>query len=421
MARKKTVTTTIDDGEELPPESPIELEELPSSVDEAALQRAVEELGADINTVRVVVYRVRPNRDPEECIDCPFDQFTKNALREQFGPGDYLLQLRVKGLIRRKHLLHFAAPVDRPDQLPALSPVPDLGALLERVTLQMNNRFAEMQLASSREMLEFMRSVVARDVTPRVDPLVMQNQLLDQAVKLQELLGRRSGPDDLDRFGKFLTLARDLGGGEGKGASGADVALELMRMAKPVLELSKAAAAADARVASAPSVPESPPMQNLMIRQGLKLLVKNAAADNEPLAYAEVLVDNLPPLALAALLEPDDWFAQLCQLDPAVEPYLDWFTELRDEVLRLTSPAEPAGDLSAPAGAADTSAEVVKAPHVPIAATATRQPGAAAVRGTGSPRDAGANARPGTAIQGEPGRDRKGAPTGSRAPAKGRS
>jgi len=423
MTRKKTIVETVEDDAEVPADSLIVMEEEPTSVDEAALQRAVEELGADINTVRIVVYRVRPNRDPEECIDCPFDQFTKAALRDQYGPGDYLLQLRVKGLIRRKHTLHFAAPLERASALPVPSQQPlELAGLFERASQQMSARFAEMQLAHSHEMMELMRSLLARDVTPRTDPIVLQGQFIDQAVKLQDLMGRRGGADDLDRFAKLLEISRELVGGEAKGATGADVALELMRMAKPVLELSKVAADATGRQLppAAASTEGSPPMQKIMIRYGLRLLVKNAQADNDPLAYAEVLVDNVPPASLAALLSADDWFERLCLLEPAAAPYRTWFTELREAVLQLNQPEGDSTVLPAGAAGGDSAAGSGTAVHVPKQPTAPRQPGAAAVGGVRSPRDTRAHARPGSTVQSASGADRSRPGAGSRSQAKGR-
>lgn len=422
MARKKTVTTTVEDDAEAGLTPVVLAEEQPTSVDEEALQRAVEELGADINTVRIVVYRVRPNNDPEECIDCPFDQFSKQQFREQYGPGHYLLQLRVKGLIRRKHALHFAAPLTKPESLPA--PAIDLNGVMERMSLQIQTRFAELQSANSREMMELVKSLLARNVTPGADPIALGSAWLDQAVKLQTLMGRRGGEDELDRFAKLLEISRELGGGEGKGATGADVALELMRMTKPVLELAKVSAAADARQggARAPSTqPKGDPamMKNAMIRYGLSMLVKNAKADNEPLTYAEVLVDNLPRAQLEELLASDGWFERLCLIEPDAEPYREWFEELRSAISSLIEP-EGAGDpLTDGAADSQSAGQLETAPDVSVKPAAARDTRAHPVRRGGNSRDARADAPPGARLQDSPGADRARPSSRPRAAAKG--
>lgn len=420
MARKKTVTTTVEDDAEAGLTPVVLAEEQPTSVDEEALQRALEELGADINIVRIVVYRVRPNNDPEECIDCPFDQFSKQQFREQYGPGHYLLQLRVKGLIRRKYALHFAAPLTKPEQLPA--PAVDLNGLMERLSLQMQTRFAELQSVTSREMMELVKSLLARNVTPGSDPIALGSAWLDQAVKLQALMGRRGGEDDLDRFAKLLEISRELGGGDGKGATGADVALELMRMTKPVLELAKVSAAADARDGA--RVPSSQPkgapmMKNAMIRYGLSMLVKNAKADNEPLTYAEVLVDNLPRATLKELLDSEGWFERLCLIEPDAEPYREWFEELRSAISSLIEPEDKAAPLTERGADSETPAQPGTAPDVPAQPAAARDTRAHPVRRGGNSRDARADAPPGAGIQDPPGADRARQSAPSRTATKG--
>lgn len=419
MARKKTVTETVEVEEPGPPEPALPPDEQPPNVDEQALQLAISELGLDTGTVRIVAYRLRPNRDPEECSDCPFDQFNKNDLRDQFGPGDYMLQLRSKGLLRRKYTLHFASPVT----VPAL-PAPVLSGADGGLAAQLRGSLAEIQAAHSAQMIDLLKAVLARDTGPRADPVSIGSAWLDQAIKLQSLIGRRGEGDDLERLAKLLEISRSLGGADGKGATGADVALELMRMTKPVLELARVSADAEAR-AMAPAAPskkllsKDSPMPTPLLRMGLQLLIRNAAADNDPRTYAELLIDNVPHPQLTAFLAGPAWFDQLCLLEPGATPHSAWFEELRGEVLALIQPPAPEPGLTAAAAAPETAARSEE-PHVPSQPAAARNTRAPTVRGSGNARHAAPDARPGAAVQGSPAADRARARPGPRTSAKGR-
>jgi hypothetical protein len=67
------------------------------------------------------------------------------------------------------------------------------------------------------------------------------------------------------------------------------------------------------------------------------MLIKNAANDNDPVTYANVILDLVGGEKANELLNRDDWFTWLVEQDARVQSYQQWFIELRAIVLDLAS------------------------------------------------------------------------------------
>lgn len=75
------------------------------------------------------------------------------------------------------------------------------------------------------------------------------------------------------------------------------------------------------------------------LRKSLELWITKAGQNSDPTLYGGLFMDNLPdglkqrPQILLPLLERDDWFSILQQLDERVTPFPGWFGELRSYLI----------------------------------------------------------------------------------------
>jgi hypothetical protein len=175
----------------------------------------------------------------------------------------------------------------------------------------------------------------------------------------------RSNGDDgtIERFSKFVEVIEDI-----RGPVGADgevsmlklVARALDKIAEPLgdvlanvaqkrLARNPAAAAALGEVVAAAvhenagaEIPETEGAESMdfstQLKMFLPMIIAQAAADNDPGTYADMLYDNVPLPEIRKWIARPDWFDVLQSLDPRVTPYRKWFTELHDLIVEGLTP-----------------------------------------------------------------------------------
>ena len=74
------------------------------------------------------------------------------------------------------------------------------------------------------------------------------------------------------------------------------------------------------------------------LKMFLPMIIAQAAADNDPGTYADMLYDNVPLPEIRKWIARPDWFAELQSLDARVTPYKKWFTELHDIIVEGLTP-----------------------------------------------------------------------------------
>jgi hypothetical protein len=84
-------------------------------------------------------------------------------------------------------------------------------------------------------------------------------------------------------------------------------------------------------------------MRNIMLRQQLGFLVKQAENGKSPDLYAELLLDQLGEAVVLDFVGKDDALETLAGINPGVQGQRIWFEALREAILELTRP-DPAGD-----------------------------------------------------------------------------
>ena len=74
-----------------------------------------------------------------------------------------------------------------------------------------------------------------------------------------------------------------------------------------------------------------------LLRAAVAQLVRAAENNSNSFSYAEVVLDQAGDDVAHQFLSAPDWFDTLVGLNPKVSEHRQWFTELRDEALRLLS------------------------------------------------------------------------------------
>ena len=70
----------------------------------------------------------------------------------------------------------------------------------------------------------------------------------------------------------------------------------------------------------------------------IKILIANASGGVDAETMANLIVEKTPEESLDSLfdfLSGDDWFDQIVFLVPEAQPHVNWFTIMRDTVLKL--------------------------------------------------------------------------------------
>ena len=81
-------------------------------------------------------------------------------------------------------------------------------------------------------------------------------------------------------------------------------------------------------------------LKQLMLKQQLGWLVKQAMVGKNPDLYAELLLDQLGEQTVLEFVGRDDALQQLAAVEPRVQDFVPWFEQLRLVILELTAPDE---------------------------------------------------------------------------------
>lgn len=73
------------------------------------------------------------------------------------------------------------------------------------------------------------------------------------------------------------------------------------------------------------------------MKMGLAFLVMQAQAGNPVETYAELIIDNVPEDTLQVLITSPDPVTELAKVDPNIDQFREWFTELIDSVKKILS------------------------------------------------------------------------------------
>lgn len=322
------------------------------------VEQLLETLGARGSEARIIVWRIQANADPEECIDCPLNVFSKDQLREQFGAGRYRCEVRHKGTMKRRWEWRFAAPARAPGAAPsAMSDLRD-------------QRIAELQqqLATSRDrdgqrQHELMLALISRPQSqaPGLGELV---GVLSQVKGLVGGDGEKGGA--LSALREVLEIRELMGEGGGGKTSMEDVVLEGLKQLPRILDAgvaAKPALPAPRPRSGAPGAAARAPAQESKRDQIITILLQHAEQGTSPAAVAQFVYGKLEALdddayqTACGYIDSPGALRMALVLEPRLVPAQEWLQKVLEEIRPLIS-AETGGEaLTDPAAGAEGAPE----------------------------------------------------------------
>lgn len=313
---------------------------------DAAIARVLAELGGAADA-SINVYAIRPGSRAGEFVDSfPADAFAGEAsflkrIRDEFGPGEYRIQLRdgTKFLVNR--LVRIAPARERARAEP--EGITALGAVLAE---------------HAKRTEELLRQMLAARAHESDQALLNRFKLMREVFAPAGARGG-GGADAIAVFLQGLSLGRSLEPQSGAGTS--DVLLETVRTFGPELvravRLQGAAAKPPAKpgpgaIARAePGAAAGGPQVTPQVKKLLATLIEAAARDADPELYAALVLDQVGLEDVRRLFAAGDPVALLASFDPRVAQHAEWFAELRAALeASLEDPDTADGTAAGPGG-----------------------------------------------------------------------
>lgn len=329
------------------------------------LESVLNDLGGEGDPVTIRIYKAPggANRQQQFCFELTAEEFDLASLAEQlrcdWGGGNYRVMVRQRGKIKFNKPLAIAEPIKPRDPVAAPQP-PAPGVDLDRILDRMNSMMLESQNSmmklligqggnksdsSFSDMIEVAKLLTGN----RIDPMEQMQRMLE----VQRLM-RDDMPGEKQDFwssamsgivGPLAQLAQQAGNTPQGGHA---------TLPRPPAPAKPPASNPEPGQQNAPTAPPkqqaAPAMNPLMaLRQFLPVLLRGAANDSDPVAYAQVMVDSMPPELLQMVLmlaQQPAAVDQLGQLAPEVLEHRDWFVELLGELAGLTSEMGETDDFS---------------------------------------------------------------------------
>lgn len=308
-------------------------DELPPDSDLDAL---LAESGAD-EGYTVTVYRiVQPGRRLSYLFSCAPHEFSRDALRDVHGGGDFKVFLKKGRAIKTTKVLLVAPPL-RPIAPPP-PPAPAVSDELRQV------------LQGIKETVSGLVAAVARPPAESEEAMLRRMMLYKQL-----FAGNGGGNDDqFEKFFKGIAFAREIGE-QGAEKTNIDVLVKAIEtFGKPLATLvTRAAATQQTAAPRAPAAPGGAPKlpgvttetgategMNPLIKKALQQkiawLCEQAKVGADVSLYGDLILDQVPPDTLSQFLEGDSWQKLLAMYPPAVN-YEPWFRELLSHVTAALS------------------------------------------------------------------------------------
>ena len=335
--------------------------------DDFSLTNVLAELGSNADDAKVNVHLMEPGK-PSAFVDSftPGD-FSLEMLKQAYGPGTYKIQIRANGrIIPGGRVVRIAKSINMAPGVPIPQFAPD--KLIDTMNIgfeRLGSMFAQA-----------LQSLATNQPKPKTTM-----ETLEELRLMREIMGGNAAPAPPQDPYAILSLASELAGKMNPGPQDENtVLLEGIKQFGPLLQTimagqqgqpARALPPPQARPGPAPApqgspesdrraiaqAPDSVPLQtsenvdvSLMINMYLKTLVANAQADNDPMTYAQAIMDFMGDDEAVKLANNPEWFKLLCERVPEAAPYQIWFDELRQGILYLTKPdgLDTHGDIQNP-------------------------------------------------------------------------
>lgn len=327
------------------PPAIVERDEFEETEDEI-LANVIADLGGPGIDAKVNVYQLDQNRNKAFVRAYMPSEFSLESLQSEYGPGDYEIHVRKDGRLATRKVVKIATPKN-PNPV---SLTPHTGVGDTKIIEAMQNGFKEMgamfanalsglaanqpKAKSTMEMLQelqLMREIMGANVqAQQVDPL----KILDVATNLAEKITPRTGEpgnneillEAIKNFGPILVNA-------------AQQKQPLSLQNQPLPQIQQLPQTQQiTETLSNHSENKGLLQMQMMKKYYLGLLVSQAQNDNDPLTYANMMLDIIGEEKSLELVNADNWFERLCAEEPRASGYKAWFESMRECIIELTKP-----------------------------------------------------------------------------------
>ena len=341
----------------------LELETFDYKLEQRA-REAEEEFGSGVaEEIEVRIYRLEAGKPNEYIEAMPKSQFSRDTIRNTYGGGTYQFVARFRNKILSRAVERIARPLlgmnSGPMAASAFTPDKmqevlrgELGQIGQMFTTALDRMMqvvtqSQPKAKTTTELLQelqMMREIMGGNVAPSPpqDPYAILALATELAGKMSPQPNDENSllMEGIKQFGPLLTnLAGGQQGPQGSSAQGLNnqprVLPPLPPQPRPIPSQTMPANS------SAPIIQPDEANMNMMINMYLKTLVANAQADNDPMTYAQAIMDFMGDDEAVKLANNPDWFKLLCERVPEAAPFEVWFNELREGIIYLTKPDEP--------------------------------------------------------------------------------
>ncbi len=247
----------------------------------------------------------------------PADKFDYGQLQvhlqRTFGGGDYRVMLYASGKIRANKLLSIAESLSSTEK--QSSNMGEMGTLLNAVLDRMDN--------NNRQIVELLQnqSTGGQSRTDLLNEMIMMKNMFDSGTSI-------TAPDPIEQLKNIMGLQKELGLG-GPSEDKEEGFGSLLEKLTPLIT------AATNQPQQPQPKPQGKPDMNLIVRQGIKNLLKGAAKNSDPYSYATMVVDNVPENFIRNFIVAPNALEKLTETVPEVANYAEWFIELGENVKDL--------------------------------------------------------------------------------------
>lgn len=331
--------------------------------EDMALLDVLADVGGASTSAVVRIYRQGPNgyRDLTYLTECRPEEFTMQRLQSDYRGGTFRVHVRDKGRLLANQ------------EIKVEPPAPPVGASSDMAALDPVMR--QMQA-----MQDAMTKLLERIAAPPAAPAAPSRQdIIQEMLQMKELFAAPTRSEDpVAQLLKFAELRKALTDvfPTGDAADAAkpgmlETALEkfgpallqafaVQQSRQPIVPATampappgQATMAATPQPAAAPihqppaadtaAAPQPTDEGTAMLKHYLQFLAVKADGDSDPDTYAGLIYDNLTPEQMHTILDPANWFENLCALVPEISPFKEWFSEVREGVFERLKEEESAG------------------------------------------------------------------------------
>lgn len=314
-----------------------ERDELEESEDEI-LANVIADLGGPGVDAKVNVYQLDAQRNKAFVRSYLPAEFSLENIQAEYGPGDYEVHVRRDGRLATRKVIKIATP-----KVPQQVPVPQSDN--REIIAAMNSGFQQMASMFSQSL----ERLVTAQPKPKTTMETLQELTMMRDIMGGNVAQQAPAQNPMEIIELAKTLAENITPRTGEPGTG-EIILETLKNIGPLLMNAQRNMPMPvvAHAPQMPAIPQTPALQQNPVPETdemsiqrkifLAMLIRNAANNNDPETYANMLLDQASEAEILEFAHREDWFELLCKEAPSAAPYRPWFEEMRLMVLDLTKP-----------------------------------------------------------------------------------